>query len=330
MHKSGPKDASSWSFSVADNFSIQVINNERLANQLAKILGQKSEHSRGKTLLVIDAGQGSQQQVQIDFDNFAPGCRLNCGSDTSAEQILPWINILLPSARTISMHASAFNWKGEGVVVTGNAGSGKTGVLLAAIQQGAKAIGDECLWLDHKSILRGLFVEMEIRADYFHELPFLKNEVSLNTLYTVYLCDLIGRCIKPLLPKLSCKFAGRGRAHIQPDIVRRHLATGASLDRLFVSEVHEGAEIQVLPADLPEIIPRLVNIQCIEFSRQQEQYLRFRNESATRHNEWMDNLSEQLEKLFMESLQNTRCYAVKRPPRVRAEDLFNALQKTWD
>ena len=330
MENDSIKDGNSWSFPVTDNFSIQVNNNERLAGQLLKILGQTQECGRGQPVCVIDAGQQEKQHFKIDFDYFAPGCTLNCNSDTSAVKLLPWINILLPSAQSISMHASAFSWNGEGVVVTGDAGSGKTGVLLAAIHQGAKAIGDECLWLDHKAALRGLFVEMEIRADYFRELPYLQNEVSSITLYSVYLCDLIGRWIKPFFPNLSRKFAGRARAHLEPDIVKRHLAEDARLDRLFVSEVHEGSDIQVLPADLSEIIPRLVKIQCTEFARQQEQYLRFRDESATRHNEWMGNLAERLEKLFSDILQSCRCYIVKRPPRCRAEDLFGALKKSWD
>jgi hypothetical protein len=329
MGHDGTSDGNVWEFPITDAVCLQIINGEELAIRLAKVLGPARKQIEGDPICVIDVEEGATYGVTVDFDNFGPGCRLSCGPATSALELLPWVNLLLPSAQIVSMHASAFTWKGEGVVVTGNAGSGKTGALLAAIHHGAGAVGDECLWLDRNARLRGLLVEMEIRAGYFRELPHLRTEVSTTGRYGIFICDILGRGIRPFLPKLSRKFAGRARAHVQPDIVRRHLAPSATIDRLFVSRVHPGNRFRVYPVELAEVVPELVDIQSQEFARQRELYTRYRDNTGGRQNEWMEGLTLRLEKLFGEALRNTKSYIVEHPPSPRAHDLFHTIAATW-
>ena len=329
MDRDDAGDRNVWEFPITDVSCLQVINGEGLANRLGRVLGTGRKQAGGEPLCVIDAGEGRRYGVIVDFDNFGPGCRLSCDPGASALELLPWVNLLLPAIQTVSMHASAFTWKGEGVVVTGNAGSGKTGALLAAIHQGAQAVGDECLWLDRNARLRGLLVEMEIRADYFRQLPHLRTEVSAAERYRVFVYDLLGRGVRPFLPGLSKKFVGRARAHVQPDIVKRHLAPGATIDRLFVSEVYSGPEVQVYPVEIADVVSRLVEIQSLEFMRQRELYARYRDDSVGRQNEWMEGLTLRFENLFRNALQNTKTYIVEHPPSPRAEDLFHAMASTW-
>lgn len=329
MNHDGIRGDDIWEFSITDTFCLQVVNGDGIVKKLAAVLGPAEKQTGGDPICVINVKEGAPSGVIVDFDTFGPGCGLNCGPGTSELDLLPWVNLLLPVSQMVSLHASAFIWKGDGAVVTGIAGSGKTGVLLAAIHQGAEAIGDECLWLDSNSKLRGLFVEMEIRADYFREFPHLRTEVSAATRNGVLLCDFVGRVIRPILPKLARKFAGRARAHVQPHIIKRHLAPQASIDRLFVSEVHPDPAISVLPVKLKDAVPRLVKIQCAEFTRQREQYERYLDITGGRRNEWMEGLMQRLENLFNNTLRNTRIFIVERPPSVRAEDLFLAIKKTW-
>lgn len=329
MDHDDTSDSNVWEFPITDAVCLQVTNGEELVNRLARVLGPARKQAGGDPICVIDAGEDPQHGVIVNFDDFGPGCRLSCGPDTSALELLPWINLLLPEAQVVSMHASAFTWKGEGVVVTGNAGSGKTGALLAAIHQGAGAVGDECLWLNRNANLRGLLVEMEIRADYFRELPHLRTEVSTAARYRVFIYDLLARGVRPFLPTLSRKFAGRARAHVQPDIVRRHLAPGATIDRLFVSETHPGSAFQVYPVEIEDTVSRLVEIQSLEFMRQREHYARYRDDSEGRQNEWMEGLMLRYENLFRDALQGTKTYIVEHPPSPRALDLFRAMASTW-
>lgn len=324
------KDDTSLKLPVAEGFYLQISNSRKLASQWKSILNLMPTRNGSRPICIIEADQGLKQGLAIDFENFSPGCKLKCHPDTPISELLPLINILLPATRSVSMHASAFTWKGRGIAITGNAGSGKTGALLAAINRGAGSIGDECLWLDRKAGLRGILVDMEIRSDYFYELPNLKKEVSAITLSEVYLYDLIGRCISHFLPKLSRKFKGRARAHLHPDIVKRHLDPDARIDRLFISEVYTGANINVSRTSLSEIIPRLMQIQRTEFARQYELYQRFRDDSAGQRNEWMETLDRRMEELFNEALQNTQTYIIERPASITANALFNAIDETCD
>lgn len=329
MDRNDASDVNVWEFPITDASCLQVANGDGLANRLARVLGPAQTQAGGDPICVIDAGEGTPHGVIVDFDDFGPGCRLRCGPDISVAELLPWVNLLLPVAQVVSMHASGFTWKGEGVVVTGNAGSGKTGALLAAIHQGARAVGDECLWLNQNASLRGLLVEMEIRADYFRELPYLRTEISSAARYGIYICDLVGRGIRPILPKLSRKFAGKARAHVQPDIVRRHLAPNAAIDRLFVSRVHSGTDFRVYPIELEEVVPQLVDIQLYEFARQYEHYARYRDDPESQQNEWMEGFTSRLENLFGEALRATKTYIVEHPPSPRAQNLFRAMAATW-
>jgi hypothetical protein len=329
MDRYGTSDCNVWEFPITDTSCLQVTNGDGLVSRLVRVLGPAQKQAGGDPICVIDVEEGATYGVTVDFDNFGPGCRLSCSPDTSALELLPWVNLLLPAIQIVSMHASAFTWKGEGVVVTGNAGSGKTGALLAAMHQGAGAVGDECLWLDRNARLRGLLVEMEIRADYFRELPHLRAEISAAARYRIFIYDLLGRGIRPFLPKLSRKFAGRARAHVQPDIVRRHLASSATIDRLFVSRVHPGNRFRVYPVELAEVVPQLVDIQSLEFARQRKYYTRYRDDLGGRQNEWMEDLTPHIENLFSEALRNTNTYIVEHPPLPRAHDLFRAMTANW-
>jgi len=329
MNHDGTREDDIREFPITDSFCLRVVNGDGVVKRMATVLGPAQRQSGGDPICIIDVEPEAPAGIIVDFEKFGPGCRLSCGAGTSELELLPWVNLLLPVSRMLSLHASAFTWKGDGTVVTGSAGSGKTGVLLAAIHQGAGAIGDECLWLDSNSQLRGLFVEMEIRADYFREFPQLRSEVSAATRNGVLLCDLVGRAMRPMLPKLARKFAGRARAHLQPHIIRRHLVAQASIDRLFVCEVHPDPAIRVLPVNLNDAVPRLVKIQCAEFKRQREQYARYLDIAGGKRNQWMEGLTQRLEDLLHNSLRNTRTFIVERPPSVRAQDLFLAIRKTW-
>ena len=317
-------------FSIGEGFCLRVINCENLARQLAELLGPPRHQNLWRPICILEATRNQQQKIAVDFDTFGPGCRLLCTSQATAADVLPWVNLLLPAADIVSLHASAFTWQGEGVVITGNAGSGKTGALLAAIDQGAEAIGDECIWINQEAGLRGLFPQMEIRAAYFRELPYLKGEVSATARCRVLLYDLARMGSNPFLPLLSRKFANRARARVQPDIVRRNLAQGTRANRLFVSIVEPGSGIRVRSADIADIVPRLVDIQSVEFARQYELYSRYLDGPAGKRNEWMACLPKCFEDQFETLLRNTATYIVEHPPYPRARDLFGALASTWN
>ena len=323
-------DAVCQEFPIGEGFCLRAVDDGNLSRQLTALLGPGRDQSKSRPICILETTPDQEQKIAVDFDTFGPGCRLRCAAHATAADVLPWINLLLPSAEIVSLHASAFTWQSEGVVITGNAGSGKTGALLAAIDQGAGAVGDECIWMEREAGLRGIFTQMEIRAAYFRELPYLKGEVSTAARYRVLLYDLLRMSSSPIVPWLSRKFANRARARVEPHIVRRHLAAGARVDRLFVSVVEPGSGIRVNAADIADIVPLLVDIQSVEFSRQFDRYSRYLENSGSKPNEWMDSLPKRLENQFEVLLRNTATYIVEHPPYPRARDLFGALASTWD
>lgn len=320
----------SQGFAVGDGYSLELLESPELATRLYSLFGQGGTVDPATPICRIRTDKLLKGGLDVEFGTFAPGCQIACGPAIAPSKLVNWVNILLPVADVASMHASAFRWKGEGVGITGNANSGKTGVLLCAISRGACAIGDECLWIDRNAKVRGLFVEMEIRADYFREMPFLRTEVALPTLARVYLFDVIGRTIAPVLPGLSRKFKGRARAHMFPDIIKRHLCGTATMDRLYVSEIKKESTVNVTRVSLDEVIPRLLDIQMTEFSRPFALYREYRKSYPDRKNDWMESIERRLESIFRVALRHTRCFILERPQSTDANSLFGAIADNWE
>lgn len=315
-------------FAVSESFCLRVFDAQGLVERIAEVIGPWQQATNTQAICEIRVDRHLPEGVRIDFDHFAPGCTLDCSPSVAVAELLPWINLLLPTADLVSMHASAFTWKDKGVAVTGSASSGKTGILLAAAQHGGGTVGDECLWLDPVAKLRGIMVDMEIRADYFRELPHLRTEISPLALNVIFLCDMVGRTLRSIQPRLARKFNGRARAHVRPDIVKRHLVP-ANLERLYISEIHPGSAIRVDQTDLTDAVARLVEIQRREFSRQYDLYAQYCAAGNERSNAWMNSFPQQIEQLFGMILENTECYILERPESVRAQDLFFAITDSW-
>jgi hypothetical protein len=87
-------------------------------------------------------------RVQIPFDRIGGRCEIVCERGLPAVPLLvAIINLTALSKGYVPLHAAAFHYHGQGVLVTGWSKGGKTETLLGFLARGAEYIGDEWVYL---------------------------------------------------------------------------------------------------------------------------------------------------------------------------------------
>jgi len=89
-----------------------------------------------------------EAKVKISFDQVGKRCEIVCESGLRSVPLLTTLlNLTVLKKGHVPLHASAFVYRGVGVIVTGWAKGGKTEALLAFALQGAEYVGDEWVLL---------------------------------------------------------------------------------------------------------------------------------------------------------------------------------------
>jgi hypothetical protein len=110
-------------------------------------------------------------------------CEIVCERRTGpVPHLLAIINMTALAKGVLPLHASAFTYRGVGVLATGWAKGGKTETLLAFASRGADYVGDEWVYLTPDGMMHG--VPEPIRLWHWHvaQMPGLREELSRVTL----------------------------------------------------------------------------------------------------------------------------------------------------
>ncbi|MGI9645024.1 MAG: hypothetical protein ACR2O6_06925, partial [Ilumatobacteraceae bacterium] len=206
--------------------------------------------------------------------------------------LLPWLNVLLLDVGVLPLHASAFVWDGWSVGITGTAHSGKTGALLAAVEQGATPLGDDCVWRAPDGGLHGITVPVEVRLGYVRELPQLGARLPAGAVRRARAYEAAAGVLDRPLPALSRKFARRARVVADPGRLLGDYPIGRRIDCLFVSVCHPEPDIVV--RDIPGSEARAL-LRDIQMAEHQPVSTRYREMTA--HGGGRSELLDRLEEL---------------------------------
>lgn len=114
---------------------------------------------------------GRKSALQLHLDPRGPGREVYCqpGGD-----LLPWLVPLLHLALLdkgwLLLHASAFEYRGHGVLLAGQGGSGKTQALLSFTLQGARYVGDDRILLQGGRMV-GLPASFQVSREHLQHWP---------------------------------------------------------------------------------------------------------------------------------------------------------------
>lgn len=108
--------------------------------------------------------------VQLDFDTAMPPRAL----------LRPWLHWRALERGLAPVHATAFVWRGAGIIVAGESGAGKTAILLAALALGAQLVASEWPLLagEPGATVYGDGEPLRIRAWHLHAVPEIAPQLT--------------------------------------------------------------------------------------------------------------------------------------------------------
>jgi hypothetical protein len=125
---------------------------------------------------------GVPARTLLPLDSVGKTCEIVCERRAGhVPHLLAVINLTALAKGVLPLHASAFTYRGSGVLATGWAKGGKTETLLAFAARGAHYVGDEWVYLTPDGRMHG--VPEPIRLWHWHvaQLPSVRAGLTLGT-----------------------------------------------------------------------------------------------------------------------------------------------------
>ncbi|MEW6404342.1 MAG: hypothetical protein AB1649_21290 [Chloroflexota bacterium] len=322
---------------------IRFVDQLRTASRV-RYLGLDDVGFTDDAFLVLHTKHHARVKVQIPFEKIGQQCEIICERGLPAiPLIIPILNITALKNGALPLHASAFNYRDLGIVMTGWSKGGKTETLLAFMANGAEYVGDEWVYLSGDG-QRMFGIPQPIRIwdwhlDYLSQYRALlgwsdrtklrtwrlladgMNQVRINGrgrhLFPV---NMISR-ILPLLKK---------QTHVDWPPEQLFGQSSCSLqgtpDKIFFVASHEAVDVTIQPID-PQIIA-----QRMVFSLQEEQmklisyYRKFRFAFPTAANELIEQSESLQRQTLARVLSGKDAYAVYHPYPVPIQSLFDTIR----
>lgn len=293
--------------------------------------------------LLLRSKQKARARVQIPFDQIGQKLEITCERGLPAVPLLiPILNLTVLANGALPLHASAFIYDGNGVLVTGWAKGGKTETLLAFMANGATYVGDEWIYLscDGRDMW-GIPEPIRIWDWHLDELPQYRRLTGRSDRLRLQALRLLGRLLAPgngngagpqrlpgrLARRLAPLLKEQQFVHLSPQKLfgAGRCAPQSVPELIFFVASHEAAETTVEPLDAEWVAQRML------FSLEEERlnflsyYLKFRFAFPEAANDFIERRQQLERRLLLQALGSKTAYAVYHPYPVSIPSLFDAL-----
>lgn len=296
--------------------------------------------------LVFRGKQKARVKVQIPFQQIgSEQCQIVCESGLPAVPLLiPILNLTVLSRGALPLHASAFNYNGKGILVTGWAKGGKTEMLLAYAAKGAEYVGDEWVYItENGQCMYG--IPEPIRLWYWHlqEMPRYKSLVKRSDLLQLQGLNLVVKSLERLEKTLSSapsRFMRRISAlvkqqlnvQVPPEKLFGRMADGLSgkPEKMFFVGSHADANMIVQKIDPVEIAEKMVYSLQEERMEFHSYYLKYLFAFPERSNSLIGQAEDVQREILLKVLAGQESYAVYHPYPVSIPALFDETYQYCD
>ncbi len=294
------------------------------------------------SFVVLRSKHKTSARVQIAFDQIGQQCEITCERGLPAVPLLiPIINLTALVKGALPIHASAFQFKGKGILTTGWSKGGKTEMLMAFMMNGATYIGDEWIYINNNGKhMHGIPEPIRLWDWHLQMLPSYRaripraDRIRLGAIKLVQSLDKPlseGPVVKRLFGKMFSRLRPFLKHQLHVDISPRRLFKqntedlSSTFDKVFFLSSNDSPEIVVQPIDPLEIASRMV------FSYQYEQmnflsyYWAFRFAFPQLQNDYIERSEELQRQRLMEVLANKESFGVYHPYPVSLPALYEAV-----
>ncbi len=291
---------------------------------------------------VLKGKHKSRTKVKIPFQDIGSQCEIVCERGLAAvPHLIDIINTVALGNGFLPLHASAFNYDGVGVVVTGWSKGGKTETLLAFMAEGAEYVGDEWVYISRDgALMAGIPIPIRVWDWHLDDLPNYRKILGRRDRYRLrvlktfvritekisegkigkgYLSKLMNR-VAPLLKKQMYVNWSPGKVFHNTKFLMK-----GRPDKLFFVGNHISSDVVVSPMDPSEIAKR------IYFSIQEERddfiaiYQQYRFAFPEQPNELIDQSSQIQQELLNTALSGKESYSVFHPYPAPVSKLFEVI-----
>jgi hypothetical protein len=289
--------------------------------------------------LVLRGASKRRVRVAVPLERAGAACEIVCERGTGPVPLLvPLVNLAALARGVLPLHASAFRYRGTGVVVTGWTKGGKTEALLAFMENGAEYVGDEWVYVAGEGTrVFGLAEPIRLWGWHVSQLPARaallrrSDRMRLRVLGAVDAADerLRGWRGRPRILDRSFALA---RAQVKVDVEPERLfgdrrrPEGVPFDRLVFVVGRDAPEIDVVAADPLDVARRMV------FSLQHERrplldaYRKFRFAFPQAANGFLDDVASRELDLATRFFADKPTFAVYHPYPLSFVELFDAME----
>jgi hypothetical protein len=265
-------------------------------------------------------------------------CEIVCEGGTEIVRLLTTlINFTAVKNDYVPLHASAFSYRGVGVLVSGWKKGGKTESLLAFAAQGARYIGDEWILLSGDGQkMCGIPGLIPLWDWHFKYLPYLRREVKredrmmftavrwLDALQRAFPNGKLGnflplRFLRDALPKLKRRL----NVALDPEVIFNPPLGWLSgcPDKIILAMSHTRGDIQIEAADPLQVAAHMSS--SVEFEQLGffKHYLAYKFAFPERQTDFMEQVAEKQRSILRRALAGKEAYVVAHPYPVSLTDL---------
>jgi len=319
---------------------VRFVDDLRPASPL-RYLGVDEAAFTDDAFLVLPSKHRSKARVKIPFEQIGRRCEMVCESGLPAVPLLiPILNLSALARGLAPLHASAFVYRGTGVLVTGWSKGGKTEALLAFMSRGAEYLGDEWIYVAADSS-RMYGIPQPIRLWDWHLRQFQgyrervgwRNRIRLRAIGAGLGLgrSLVGNHRNGTSPGRSLgRLQALAERQAYVDVASERLfgpcgSLAGSIDRVFFTGTGARPEIVVEPIDGAEIVDRMIYSVVYEFQRFMSYYLMYQFAFPGAKNECIESAQEHLRIALRRGLQGKPAYMIHHPYPMSIAALFDAM-----
>jgi hypothetical protein len=282
-------------------------------------------------------------RVKIAFEQIGgKQCEIVCESGLrSVPLLLAILNLTLLKKDCVPLHASAFEYNGLGVVVTGWSKGGKTETLLSFAAHGARYIGDEWIVLSGDGRkMYGIPEIIRLWDWHLQNLPHVRSQVKRENLLFFKAVHGLDRVQQQLNGRIGKSFPVKMLREAMPAIKRqlnvrfepkqifgeRCGPFEGRPDKVFLGLSQADPEISVKPLDPAFIAKRMIASIRFEQLPFFEHYLSFKFAFPDCKNEFLDNVHELQYDILRRALSGKESYEVRHPYPVSFQELYAKMR----
>ena len=284
--------------------------------------------------------EGQRARTLLPMDDVGGRIRIVC--ERTADRVphlLAIINMTALANGVLPLHASAFTYRGAGVLATGWAKGGKTETLLAFAARGASYVGDEWVYLTTDGDMYG--VPEPIRLWHWHvdQLPALRGDLGRTTRARLRALPRFASSAASLgtslrgLPACVLRRAApvvRGQAYVQVPPAQLFgadaIALHGRLDHVLLVASHDREDVTIEPVPGPVVAARMRASLEEERAPFLEVYRQFRFLFPDRRSRVVEEAAAIERRLLDEILGSRPAHLLRHPYPISLESLVEPVE----